>query len=230
MAANVAARTVATGIAAPLMLETDRVALAPVLSPTQADALMFGAGGRQVIPRAVQQLSPDLSRYFRPTLLPLFPDSIVTPREFASALTDQKRGGAALWIGNETPDGRAVAALGRRLRAQYILLARISDLEMALAPISGAPASGALEANPRQGALPADGVPPDDSATAESVGALVRVSDGAVLWQERATATWSAGASSPRNATARQHTALNAARFSLAQLERRFRQYRRRFE
>jgi hypothetical protein len=70
-----------------------------------------------------------------------------------------------------------------------------------------------------------------ESATAEAIGALVRVSDGAVLWSARTTATMTGSTRANETApAARRRVALDAVRFSLVQLERRFRQYRHRFE
>jgi hypothetical protein len=109
-------------------------------------------------------------------------------------------------------------------------MARISDLQLALtgsAPVARGPAAAAA---PPSTVDPATDAPMMETATAEAIGALVRVSDGAILWNERTTATMTAGKPGPQPESVRRRVAVDAVRFSLVQLERRFRQYRLRFE
>ena len=65
-AADVAGHTLATGIVAPFVGERDRVAIAPVPAPRQADALMFRPSGRTVVPAALRQMPAGPLRLFSP--------------------------------------------------------------------------------------------------------------------------------------------------------------------
>ena len=103
-------------------------------------------------------------------------------------------------------------------------MARVSDLELAVTTVP----TSAASTPPKDPRPDADA---QESATAEAIGALVRVSDGAVLWNARTTATMSGGVRANETpAASRSRIALDAVRFSLVQLDRRFRQYRHRFE
>ncbi len=223
-AADVAGRTLETGVAAPFVNESDRVAIAPVAAPTHADALMFHMGGRTVEPAALRAMPADVSSYFRPDMLPLFPDRIVSAKTAADAVSAEHASDENLWTANEMPDSVRVVALGKRLKVKYVLMARVPDLEIAVTTV---PASVA-GSSPRDLRPDADA---QESATAEAIGALVRVSDGAVLWNARTTATMSGGVRANETpAASRRRIARDAVRFSLVQLDRRFRQYRHRFE
>ena len=105
---------------------------------------------------------------------------------------------------------------------------RVSDLELAL---SSGTNSATRPAQPTgQAAVSPEGPSGNESASAEAIGALVRVSDGAVLWNEQTRATMTEQAGNARLDKARRHMAADAVRFALLQLERRFRQYRLRFQ
>jgi len=228
-AASVAARTLATGVVAPFAHEGDHVAILPVNAPAQADALVFHPGGRSVLPSALQHLPTDVSAYYHPDVLPLFPDAVVNTRDTGRALATEKRHVEALWMKNEMPDSAEAAAFGKRLKVQYVLLARVSDLELAMGDSAAVPVDLASPIHGRPNEKAPPNSTPLDTASAEAVGALVRVSDGAVLWQGRTTATTTRQIGD-RNAATRTRVAFDAVRFSLLQLERRFRQYRLRFE
>lgn len=227
--AAVGARTLATGIVAPLMREQDRAAIAPVSAPSQADALLFHAGGRTVVPAALTNLPRDVSSLFHPDLLPLLPDAIVTSREVAGILADEKLQAGRLWGKDEMLDRRRSVELGKRAGVEYVLLARISDLELALneSPSEEAKSRAAFGAVSERDRPDSANM---ESATAEATGALVRVSDGVVLWQERTKAMMTGSMHASGSEDSRRHIARDAEKFALAQLDRRFRQYRMRFE
>jgi len=229
-AAGVAAHTLATGVAAPFVREGERVALVPVVSPTQADALIFHTGGRTVDPASLRNLPADVSQFFHPYLVPLFPESIVSSKEAGLALAAHKSRVEALWTRTEAPDSAQVMSLGKRLNVQYVLLARVWDIETAVNATVPAPGElpGSVGASAQDPAVAQESS--TDTASAEAIGALVRVSDGAVLWRDRTTATTAERVDMQDPGTSRKRLALDAVRFSLLQLERRFRQYRLRFE
>ncbi|HLJ56043.1 MAG TPA: hypothetical protein VKT77_13470 [Chthonomonadaceae bacterium] len=220
-AADVAAHSLATGVPAPLVRPQDRVAVLPVRAPAQADALVFQGGGRSVLPNALKQMPGDVTSHFHPDLLPVFPESVVTLTDGASG---PGRRPDDVWIRGETPDPAAAAAIGRRLKVQYVLMARVADLQMSIEMAGGPDA-------PSPGQAVAHYAESQESATAEAVGALVRVADGALLWSARTTATMTGRTRSGEAAAlARRRIAVDAVRFSLVQLERRFRQYRNKFQ
>jgi len=166
----------------------------------------------------------DVSSYFRPDLLPIFAGDVISYKGTANALAADRQRTDSLWHKNEMPDAAGAAALGRRLKVQYVLMANVPDLEMAIVT---APSSKDILSP----GVPTGETEAQESATAEAIGALVRVSDGAVLWNARTTATMTGGTRANETpAAARRRVAMDAVRFSLVQLERRFRQYRHRFE
>jgi hypothetical protein len=227
-AAACCARTLQTGVEAPLSRYEDRVATLPVHAPGQADALLFHSGGRSVAPALLQHLPTNVSNFFHPDILPVMPDETASARAVAEAISVERRGEDPFWTSDERPSGQRAAALGRRLKVQYVLMARVSDLELAL--VNGPRmAAGALSTDRTADVLTADSAP-RDTATAEAIGALVRVSDGAVLWNERTKATMSGQLEGRGLENARRHMAIDAVRFSLLQLERRFKQFRLRYE
>ncbi len=229
-AAAITVRTLVAGEVAPFVRVSERVGVAPVSAPAQADALVFHAAGRTVVPAALTGLPVDVSTYFHPDLLPLFPDDVVSSVGAATALAGEPPGAGGLWTKSEAPDSVRAAALGRRLKVQYIVMACVCDLEMALNdPQQGRDRLASHTAIGAQDGQSADS-PALESATAEAIGALVRVSDGAILWRDRTSATMHGGAGGSGAAAFRKHIALEAIRFSLVQLERRFRQFRLRYE
>jgi hypothetical protein len=221
-------KTLQTGIEAPLSRYSDRVAIMPVHAPSQADALLFHSGGRSVAPGALQHLSTDVSDYFHPDVLPVLPDAVVPGRSVAETVPAVQREDENLWTSDERPAAQRVASLGRRLKVQYVLMARVSDLELAL--IRPAQTATALSSADSHSNAQSTDAGTRDTATAEAIGALVRVSDGEVLWNERTKATMTGQQEGAGNEKSRRHMAVDAVRFSLIQLERRFRQYRLRFE
>jgi len=222
------AKSLQTGIEAPLSRYGDRVAVTPVHAPSQADALLFYSGGRTVAPGSIQHLSTDVSSYFHPDVLPVLPDSAISGASVVKTIAAMDRDDEQLWTADERPSAQHAAELGRRLKVQYVLMARVSDLELALLHTPRAGAGARSADNPTDG-LTADSAT-RDTATAEALGAFVRVSDGAILWNERTTATMTGQQDGADIEKSRRKMAVDAVRFSLLQLERRFRQYRLRFE
>jgi hypothetical protein len=251
-AAVLAVHTLITGQIAPFMHTGVRLAIASVPSPTQADRLVFTAQGRRVVPNAVQDLMPDVSNRFHPLLLPLLPNQIVTPKQIrarfnvsASVPTyGEKRRqnsvvghqiGNSLWTNDDTPDIKQAQALAKALGVDYILTAHITDIELEEGPPpSEAPAivtadTQMLGTGKQKSSLPVR----EREAKAEAVGALIRISDGTVLWRAHAAATMSATLASHTglaNWPTEQHIAADAVRFALVDLERQLLRYRATFE
>lgn len=236
-AASIAAQTFATGIVAPLARQGEKVALPPVTAPVHADALIFKATGRMVMPNALSKLPSDVSSRFHPNLLPLFDDAMIRPETVKRTLRALRIPPDALWTKEELPDISKARLLGSRMKADYLLMARIGDLE--LAQEMGSPGNTESSSLEEPGQEKRAGVSPQSRASermtarAEAIGAFVRVSDGAVLWHERTTAT-SASSASPGNpegdSPAARKAVSAAVHFALLQLVRRFRQYRSRYE
>jgi hypothetical protein len=243
-AAALAAHTLTTGEIGPLMRFGERVAILPVSAPTVADKLVFTAQGRKVLPAAVHDLPADVSEKFAPDLLPLFPDSILRP---AGAMLRQIPPATALWTGEDTPNTNALRVLGRQLRVDYLLLARVTSLELSVGPPDPTRGTQAIpnqkpevapeetKQNRAANVLLLEGTAQqpvwEREARAEAVGALVRVEDGVVVWQHRATATMTAR--SPvggAEGAADKQVMADAVRFALVELQRLFWDYRARFE
>jgi hypothetical protein len=238
-AALQATHTLLTGEADPLCTPGASLAIVPVTSPDHADELVFSEGGRRVLPRAIRGLRADVSNWFTPDLLPL-PAPITRPRPSGWGIIAHT--GAAVdsvWSNESEPDRRRVQAVGRTLGVEYVLMAHITDVEVdtgppalagetaAAAPASGLAPAGAAATLPGM-ARPAAPAPVvwESEARAEAVGALVRVSDGAVLWRDRALASTADRRAPGDLSPADRVITERAIRFALVQLQRRFHDYR----
>ncbi len=211
-AAAVAAHTFWTGEIAPFAQAEERVALLPVPAPTDADALLFTQEGRRVASAAVRDLPADLATQFQPDIAPLGGKDVV-PVERSRAML--KREGItvdALWR-QDQPETARVQALGKRLEVSYVLMAHITAVELQTGTPDAAQAFATREAR------------------AEAVGALIRVADGVVLWQDLATATMTLRPTGDNKTHSIDREAVQEAEhFALTALQRRFRAYRARFE
>ncbi|HLV79858.1 MAG TPA: hypothetical protein VKT32_06225 [Chthonomonadaceae bacterium] len=233
-AAARAAHTLETGEAGPLMQPQDRIALAPVPAPPQADQLLFTPQGRRVLPGVVRGLPPDVSSRFTPDLLPLFGKAVIALEETRRAMTRLGLAPAALWAQEEQPEKARAQALGRQLGVDYLLLAHVTDIEMEAGtadPQAGHPAGpggGRLAGSALESARP---MARERVARAEAAGALVRVADGAVLWSDRAAESMTVRPEDSLTAgLSDRQVAEDAVHFALLELQRRFRRYRARFE
>lgn len=219
-----AVHTLWTGDSGPFMQPGDRIAVAPVPAPTQADQLLFTLQGRHVRLGAVRGLHADVSDRFTPDLLPLFGGAVVTPEETRRALLTLALMPAALWAREDMPDIARVQSLGRKLGVDYLLLAHVTDIEMEAgasepqAGISAGSEAGRAEHLERV-------------ARAETTGALVRIRNGTVLWKDRASATMTVRPEDSLTASlSDRQVAEDAVHFALLELHRRFRRYRASFE
>jgi hypothetical protein len=211
-AAALAAHALGTGEIAPFARPNERVALLPVPAPMEADALLFTTTGRRIAPAAVRNLPADLGSQFKPELSPLSGDEIVPVERSRAMLKQEGITAEALWR-QDQPEVVRVQALGARLNVTYVLLAHITSVELQ----TGAPEAGQTFAM--------------REARAEAVGALVRVSDGAVLWQDHATATMTLRPTEKnKTVSVDKHVVEQAEHFALIGLQRRFYDYRVHFE
>jgi hypothetical protein len=252
-AAALAVHAALTGQSAPFMSAGDRLALAPVSSPPQADRMLFTPQGRRVQRNAVQNLPQDVSYRLHSDLLPLLPEQILTPKQVCARLSGSNEQessdiaaqiGRSLWSGADTLDVEQARSMAKRLGVGYILTAHITDIELEEGPppseapaITSAPDLAATKTIvPRS--LPdksAPHAPPRErEAKAEAVGALIRASDGVILWRAHASATMSATLTGLPRLTAthrgEQRIATDAVRFALTDLERQFMHYRATYE
>jgi hypothetical protein len=246
-AAAEAVHVLQTGELPPLAREADRIAIAPVVSPTEADKLFFMPQGRRTVTAAVRDLPSDLSSGFSPDLLPILPPSIVTARAVAERLAQLGVAPERLWSPGDRPNSLRAQALGRQLRVGYVLLARVTGVqldtgpaEIVAAPEPADPTEARVVSTWDETAAPRPAPPPAPSgptvetgARAEVVGALVRVADGAVLWNGRTSATMTVRSDSVtamRRPPTDRSLARDAIHFALIDLQRLLAAYRASFE
>jgi hypothetical protein len=252
-AAALVVHTLSTGETAPFMSPDDRLGVVPAPAPTQADRLVFTEQGRRVMPAAVHPLPADASPRFKPQLLPLLPRQILTADQIRASLSTpghSSQFGSArahnevathllerlLWINADTPNVPQVKALAERLGVNYILMVHVTDIELEEGPppAEAAAVDSAVDTtnlksiiqNPKSRDR-------EREAKAEAVGALIRASDGMILWRAHAAATMSAlmpGNAEPATWPTEQHIAGDAVRFALVDLERQLAHYRDSFE
>ena len=220
----------------PFLNQQERVVITPVSAPVRADALVFTDTGRQVIPGALKTLSPDLSAIFKPDLLPLTNSSFVSVSEFTMALSSLHLEQDALWLENDTPNIEVILAVGAKLKADWLLVARVADVELSSAPSEESPEGSrkamVSEHNSREG-VKRKSFQVSREARAVANGALIRISDGKILWQDRTVASMSSSnvsVANPKDFSSAKRLATDATRFSLLQLQRHFNLYRRQFE
>ena len=242
-AVSLLVHTLRTGEQAPFMRPSDRLVVSPVFAPAQTDKLVFTKTGRRVQLAAVRGLSENVSGLFTPDLRPLPAGRILETEASESKRPPATSEQAAntLWNSlwhkgrngkDETlPDVGRVQILARRVGADYALLARVTDIEVS----EGASDPATLVSN----AAPAEA---ERAVRVEAVAVLVRVSDGAILWQDRATSTTTAplGAQGAAGSASSEKAAQSiqpvqsmihdATRFALIELQRRLRHYRAQFE
>jgi len=223
-----------TGDSGPFMKPEDRIAVAPVPAPTQADQLLFTPPGRRVRPGGVRGLPADVSERFAPDLLPLLGRAVVPAEETRRALSHLALTPAALWVREDTPEIARVQRLGRKLGVDYLLLAHVTDIEMeegTSRPQAGSPPGPAPGRPGRSESAAASGAVRERVARAETAGALVRIGDGAILWNDRATATMTVRPEDSLTAgLSDRQVAEDAIHFALLDLQWRFRRYRASFE
>lgn len=190
-----------TGATGPLDVPGARLAIAPTTAPASADALVFEPFGRRIESNVLRGLPRDASAGFHPECEPLPEWSVVSPAEVQRILG--AGGEQSVWLAGEAPDGHAAAEIGRLADAGYVLVSRVSDLGLDAGP-----------SDPRDTASPDEQAPLE--ARAEAIGALVRVQDGAILWQARTSARAHLFGHPSRDSA--RSLALSAERFALAAL------------
>lgn len=220
-AVNILLHALRTGEQAPFMRMEDRIAVSPVLAPEGADKLIFTTSGRRVMPASVGELHASVTALFLPDLLPLAPGHILDENDVAVAFAAQGLKPKELWKGEDQPAINRVQTLGRSLRVHYVLLSRVTDVELSESEGASDAISNGTATERQRG------------VRVEAVAALVRVGDGALLWHDRAIATLAAplpeftvNGKSPST----QSLVRDATRFALVELQRRLRRYRSTFE
>lgn len=219
-AVNLLLHALRTGQEAPFLRAEDRIAVTPTLLPSGADKLVFTPKGRRVEPVLLEPFAVSLLPLFLPDLMPVAPERIVGETEVREALSAQQSAPALLWKGEDQPARERVQALGRRLRADYVLQARITDVQLSeSAPETHASAD-----------IPAS--EQTHAARVEATAALTRIGDGALLWHDRVTATMAASPATVGSRAPQTNQTLirDATHFALVELQRRLRRYRNTFE
>ena len=184
--AATALHTLATGDIAPLMAEGDRIAIAPIPAPATADFLRYKPDGRSVQQGAVNNLPQDVSVSLRLNNLTVLSTGIVEPQTVEKQMKFLKIDVNQLWARAKAPATETLVRLGRQLGVAYVLVASISDVEGASAT-DGVANAVSTDASAALGRSPTSDW--QRKTHAEAVGALLRVSDGAIIWQDRGEAT-----------------------------------------
>lgn len=194
----------------PLTEVGNRWLVLPVLSLLSADKLRFTTQGRKFQPHAINGLPGDVSQMFKPNLLPLSPENLVDPREIETLLFRRGETVAEAWQSGSVPNTAKVQEWAKALRGNYVLMARVICLEM------------------EESTLETGGT--DREARTETFGVLLRVKDGKILWQDRASATLRVLPRAGQRKTASDAEILHdTTMFSLLELQRRFARYRAEF-
>lgn len=233
-AGNVAAYQLSKGGRVPFVNQHERIAVLPTISQERADALVFTPEGKQVVPGAMRELPTDLSHLFKPNLLPLSGEALCKPSELEKAMRQLGIANTQLWKQGETPDIEKIQSLGGTVRADYVLLAKVSDIELSSVASPKETDSSALTRNSTnlKHPLTMATITANREARAVAVGALIRVEDGAILWFDRTTATMTENNIPVKGVSdlfSAKRLMNDASRFSLLQLQRRFALYRRQF-
>jgi hypothetical protein len=144
-------------------------AILPTLAPLHADRLQFTPQGRAFQENAIRGLPHDVSELFAPNLLPIEENKILSAGEMRTLLAKRKISANVFWQTPSQPHIIRIQEWAQAGGVEFVLMAHVSSLEMTESPMEG-------KLTEREG-------------RAEAQGALVRVSDGKILWQERAEAT-----------------------------------------
>ncbi len=208
----------------PFLLPNVRFGMAPVASLSTADRLLFTSEGRKTVLKGITALPTEVSGLFVARMPPLYADSFVESRVVKRHLQESGAEASNLWEDSERPKTELVMSLGKALHIDYLLVAHVTDIE----------AYGSIPTEPF--AKQEKGTVGDDDtvfqARAVAFGTLVRVSDGAVLWKDRAESVMSVrytNLNTLRPVTERS-VIQNSIRFALAGLERSFTRYGANFE
>lgn len=220
-AANRWEHTMRLGNAMPLLEPETKIALFPIPAPTTADRLLFTPMGRAYQPNSLQGLPKRAEGLFHPNLLPLSSASIFSAGVVERELKIINIALENLWNQAGGLNAEGVQEIGKRLKVDYLLMARVVHLEVAgTLPKSTTPLPVALQQ--------------EDTASevifqtrAEANALLVRVSDGVVLWQEREEASLALRADQLVNTLLPTERTMvqNTTRFALLRLEQSLQRY-----
>jgi hypothetical protein len=220
--ASLAAHTLRTGQLMLFDRPDTRLAILPIYVPVRLDRLTFSPEGRRA---SSQPLAPGLlfggiDTPFRPDLAPVARENIVPERKVVAAMRASGMTAAKLWS-DERPDATAAREIGRRLDADYVLVARVADVE--------------IDAGPTTQAEPVDLTTPSGTgdfereARVEVTGALIHDTDGVVAWSGWAAATMvtrSRRNGKPIALLSEPDVIRDAARFAVKRLQRDFADFR----
>ncbi len=176
--ANRLEHTLRVGEVMPLLEPETKIALFPILAPTTADRLLFSTEGRILRPKSLQGLPADVSLLFHPNLLPLTSASTLNAGVVQRRLNSANMALENLWNQAGGLPIKVVQEIGKGLKVDYMLLARITHLEVAGSLPKD---TNAIPVALQQGEAAKEIV---FQVNAEARGLLVRVKDGAVLWQD----------------------------------------------
>lgn len=211
-AASQSVHTLQTGDSDPFENRKIRIGILPVYSPTECDMLLFTKSNRKVIASGIHDLPSDISDRFMPDVFPILSENIQGTSASLAIMKEMKLNPKQLWISDEHPDMTNIKKIADRMRVDFILLARISDLEVQTGQAGSVASEQEIEAR------------------AEAIADLISVKDVKVIWKDRATATMMHKSKSGIGSQLDHKTITDAERFALLQLQRRFQTYRMHFE
>jgi hypothetical protein len=225
-AAALAEHTLRTG--EPMLFDrpNTRVAILPVLVPERLDRLTYAPQGRRASsqPLAHGMLFGSTLMPFRPDLSPVAPANVAPETDVLEAMRADGMTPAALWI-DERPDRAIAAKIGRRLNADYVFAARVTEVEIDSGPLSSAELTDL--------GAPSGPAGYERDARAEVTGALISTRTGRIVWTGFAAAsmvTRSYRNGKPVRVLSEPEVIRDAAHFAVKRLERDFADFRSKFE
>jgi len=171
-AAQMGIHALETGQTSPFASPSVHLAILPIPAPKAADAILFKSSGHVFLIGA-QNLPTDRSNLLSINLLPLSTHQIYTPTATDKALQGLHLSPFALWH-DETPNIQRLQTVAKRMKADYLLCFRITDLELRSWTDHGATTVAS---------------DPQLEGSAEAVGYLIDSNSGQVLWHHRTADT-----------------------------------------
>jgi hypothetical protein len=192
------------------------VAIVPAVVPASAAKGIDGKGSETTVSAGLTVRMADV--LFQPGLTPMVEK--IDESEIVGAMRKLTLSNDDMWSSSETVSASAAASLGAVLRADYLFVSRIDEMQLTQRP-----------AVIHQFGQVRDGL--EVQAECEVTGAFVRTSDARILWTDRvigsSTARTQFTRHGPRIRRDEQCLA-DAARVGYAWLRSSFENYKRRFE
>ncbi len=199
-----------------LFARTSSVAILPAAVPSEDEKTIDGSSEPQPVPLPALVRQRDV--LFQPELTPVTEQ--IDPDHVAAAMLLMDVQPRDLWRVGGKLDNELVKELGRSLDVDYVFASRVVDLDLTEDTVTVTDAD-----QPRHGVL--------KHATAQVEGALMRTSDGAVIWSDRREAVTAARTEYVRHQAripTDEQCCLDATRVAYAYLRLSLEEYKRKFE